>query len=148
MIGVINVGGGNRASFGAGVFDYCLEHEIGFDCCYGISAGSGNCVSFVAKQRGRNYRFYTDYNLSSSSISLGNYIRSGSMTNLDHIYCELSNSYGKDPLDYDTFVTSKTDLYVVATEVRSGSAVYFSKDELQKHDYRCLCASCALPIIN
>ena len=38
MIGIIDVGGGTRDIYGAGVFDYCLEHHITFD--YGI----GICI--------------------------------------------------------------------------------------------------------
>ena len=40
--GIIDVGGGFRAIFGAGVEDRCLEEDVGFDHCYGISAGSAN----------------------------------------------------------------------------------------------------------
>ena len=54
-IGVIDVGGGLRGVYGAGVFDYCMENEIHFDYCVGISAGSANISSYLAKQMGRNY---------------------------------------------------------------------------------------------
>ena len=45
MRGVIDVGGGTRDIFGAGVFDYFLEHGITFDKCYGVSAGCANISS-------------------------------------------------------------------------------------------------------
>ena len=59
--GVIDVGGGMRDIYGAGVFDYCMEHSLTFDICFGVSAGSANLSAFLAGQKGRNYRFYTKY---------------------------------------------------------------------------------------
>ena len=56
---MIDVGGGFRAIYGAGVMDRMLEDGISVDHCYGVSAGSANMVSFIAKQHGRNHTFYT-----------------------------------------------------------------------------------------
>lgn len=60
-IGLIDVGGGLRGAFGAGVLDYCLDQNIVFDYVIGVSAGVANVASFLAGQRGRNYEFYTNY---------------------------------------------------------------------------------------
>ena len=49
MVGVIDVGGGLRGIYGAGVFDRCLDDGVQFDCCIGVSAGSANLASFIAK---------------------------------------------------------------------------------------------------
>ncbi len=46
-LGVIDVGGGFRDIYGAGVFDWCLDHDVHFDYCIGISAGSANLASFL-----------------------------------------------------------------------------------------------------
>ena len=59
-IGVVDVGGGLRGGYAAGVFDRLTEENIYFDVCIGVSAGSANCASFLAGQKGRNYPFYTD----------------------------------------------------------------------------------------
>lgn len=61
MIGVIDIGGGTRGVYGAGVLDYCMDNDIHFDYCIGISAGSANLMSYICNQRGRNYTFYTEY---------------------------------------------------------------------------------------
>ena len=58
---VVDVGGGMRGIYAAGVLDYCLDQGITFDLGIGVSAGSANISSFVAGQRGRNYPLYTDY---------------------------------------------------------------------------------------
>ena len=59
--GVIDVGGGLREIYAAGVLDYCMEHGIRFDVGIGVSAGSANLASYAAGQIGRNYKFYTEY---------------------------------------------------------------------------------------
>jgi len=44
MIGFVDVGGGTRGIFGAGVFDYCIDHGIECDYFVGVSAGAANGV--------------------------------------------------------------------------------------------------------
>ena len=62
MLGIIDVGGGMRGSFTAGIYDYLSDQNIQpFDYLIGVSAGSGNMVSYLAGQRGLNLRFYLDY---------------------------------------------------------------------------------------
>ena len=61
--GIIDVGGGFRGVYAAGVLDYCLDNNLTFDLGIGISAGSANIVAFAAKQRERNRKFYTEYAL-------------------------------------------------------------------------------------
>lgn len=148
MIGVIDVGGGNRGAFGAGVLDYCLDKGIQFDYCIGVSAGSANCVSYIAGQKGRNLRFYTNYNISKDAISLRNRLKYHSMLNLDYIFRTVSNEDGEDPLNYDAFVRSGQALRIVATDAETGRPVFFDKDDVERNNYRILCASCNLPAVN
>ena len=54
MTGIVDVGGGLRGIYGAGIFDYCMEQGIHFDYCIGVSAGSANVCSYIAGQKGRN----------------------------------------------------------------------------------------------
>ena len=62
MLGIIDVGGGMRGAFTAGIYDYLLDQGVQpFDYCLGVSAGSANLVSYLAAQRGRNFKFYTEY---------------------------------------------------------------------------------------
>lgn len=60
-IGVIDVGGGLRGIYAAGVFDWCMDNGVQFDYGIGISAGSANLASYLSSQRGRNYLFYEEY---------------------------------------------------------------------------------------
>ena len=59
--GIIDVGGGMRGIYAAGVFDYCLDHKMQFDYGIGISAGSANLVSYMGGQKGRNFVFFHEY---------------------------------------------------------------------------------------
>ena len=52
-IGVIDVGGGLRGIYAAGVFDWCMDNGVQFDYGIGISAGSANLASYLSGQRGR-----------------------------------------------------------------------------------------------
>ena len=54
-IGVIDVGGGLRGIYAAGVFDWCMENDVQFDYGIGISAGSANLASYISGQHGRAY---------------------------------------------------------------------------------------------
>lgn len=148
MTGVIDVGGGNRGAFGAGVLDYCLDHGIVFDYCIGVSAGSANCASYIAGQRGRNLRFYTKYNISREAVSIRNGLRNHSMLNLDYIFRTVSDEDGEDPLNYEAFARSGQICKIVTTDAQTGNPVFFDKQDVRKNDYGVLSASCNLPVAN
>ena len=44
-IGVVDVGGGFRGIYAAGVLDYCMHKGIWFDLGIGVSAGCANLAS-------------------------------------------------------------------------------------------------------
>lgn len=73
--GVIDVGGGLRGIYAAGVFDHCLDEKIVFDFGIGISAGSANLASYMSGQRGRNYKFYQEYSGRKEYMGAGNLLR-------------------------------------------------------------------------
>ena len=98
--GIVDVGGGLRGIYAAGVLDYCMDKGIRFDLGIGVSAGSANLISYAAGQRGRNYRFYMDYSQRREYMGVGDFLKSGSYINMDYMYSELSNAGGEDPLDY------------------------------------------------
>ena len=144
-IGVVDVGGGMRGIFAAGVLDYCMDHRIHFDLGIGVSAGSANLSSYAAGQRGRNYRFYTEYAFRRQYMSLGNYIARKSYVDLDYVYGTLSRADGEDPLDFTALMENPMAYHVVATEADTGRARYFDKSDMRQDDYSILKASSALP---
>ena len=145
--GVIDVGGGLRGIYAAGVFDYCMDHGIHFDLGIGISAGSANLASFAAGQRGRNYQFYTEYAFRKQYMSVRNFVLKRSFIDMDYVYGTLSRSDGENPLDYRALRDNPMELYVVATDARTGQAKYFDKKDIRQDDYGILKASCAIPFV-
>lgn len=148
-LGVIDVGGGVRGSYGAGVLDYCMDRGISFDYGIGVSAGAANIVSYLAGQRGRNYRFYTDYAFRPQYMGVGNFIRSRNYIGLDYIYTTLSAAGGEDPLDFRLVQNSEKELLIVATDARTGEPVYFdAKKDMDQDDYDAIKGSCCVPVVN
>lgn len=143
---IIDVGGGFRAIFGAGVLDRCLEEGIAFDHCYGVSAGSANLTSFLAHQHGRNHTFYTQYAFRKEYASVNSFIHNHNFANLDYVYGTLSNHDGENPLDYEAFAANPAQFTVVACDARDGSTKYFTKDDMHYDDYDVLKASSAVPV--
>lgn len=140
-------GGGMKCAYSAGVLDGLTDDRINFDECIGVSAGSGNGASFISGQRGRNKRFYIDHFKEHTYFGFKNLIKTGSFFDLQYIYGTLTNSDGKDPLDFDKIMKSKTEFYAVSTDAASGRPHYFSKDEMTQDDYRAIMASCAIPVL-
>lgn len=147
-IGVIDVGGGTRGIFGAGVLDRCMDLGIRFSHFVGVSAGSANGASYIAGQKGRNFVFYNDFAFRKEYMSFDNFKRTGSYIDLDYIYGTLSNEDGEYPLDYDAMMADPCGFEVVATNALTGRAIYFRKEEMERNRYDFFKASSCVPGIN
>lgn len=134
-----------RGIYTSGIYDCLLDHGVSVDYCLGVSAGSANLMTYLAGQRGRSRRFYTDYSGRKAYMSLENFLRKGSYIDLDYVYSTLSNSDGEDPVNYDAFQANPARFVVVATEARTGRARYFEKEDIGRDHYDVIKASCALP---
>ena len=144
-IGVVDVGGGFRGVYAAGVLDYCMHKGIWFDLGFGVSAGSANLASYCAKQPLRNHKFYTEYGLRKEYMSAGNYLRTHSYLGLEYIYGTLTNSDGEYPIDYETMMENPMEFLTVTTDALTGKANYISKNELIQDCYTPFMASSAIP---
>ena len=145
-IGIIDVGGGFRDIYGAGVLDVCMEQGIQFDSCIGISAGSANLASYLSHQPGRSYTFYMEYVFRKEYASLENWLKTRNYVDLDYIYDTLSNSDGENPVDYEAMEKNPAEFLVGACNALTGEPVYFDKSYLRKDHYDIFKASCALPV--
>ncbi len=146
-IGVVDVGGGLRGIYAAGVLDYCMDQGIRFDLGIGVSAGSANLVSYMAGQRGRNYQFYIEYAFRKRYMSLGNFITKRSYVDMDYVYGTLSNSGGENPLDYPALRDNSMEFYVVAADALTGEPKYFDKGDVRQDDYSIMKASSSIPFV-
>ena len=146
-IGVVDVGGGYRGIYAAGVLDYCLDHNIHFDLGIGVSAGSANIASYTAGQARRNKQFYSEFGLRREYASAGNFIRKRSFIDLDYVYGTLSNSDGESPLDYEAIMRNPAEMITVATQAETGEAKYFTKADIAQDRYDIFKASSAIPVV-
>ena len=146
-IGTIDVGGGVRGIYAAGVYDYCLDKGIKFDLGIGVSAGSANLASFAAGHRGRNYRFYTEYAFRKEYMSLRNFIRIGSYLDLEYVYGKLSRAASEDPLDYPAMMANPMEFVVVAANALTGEVKYFDKSDTAQDSYEIFYASSSIPFV-
>ena len=146
-IGIVDVGGGLRGIYAAGVLDYCMDQGIRFDVGIGVSAGSANLASYTAGQKGRNYQFYTEYAFRKQYMSLGNFIRKKSYVDMDYVYGTLCGADGENPLDYPALRDNPMEFYVVATDAETGQPKYFDKTDIRQDDYSVMKASSAIPFV-
>ena len=143
--GIVDIGGGMRGIYAAGVFDRCMDEALHFDLCIGVSAGSANAASYLSGQRGRNYTFYTEYAFRREYMSLETYLRTGSYIDMDYVYGDLCRSDGEYPFDYAAFAANPGQILVVATDARTGKARYFDKSDFDQDQYAPMKASSAIP---
>ena len=143
--GLVVEGGGMKCAYSAGILDKFMDNGITFDYCIGVSAGSANTASFVAGQRGRNIRFYTQHVDDPEYFGVRSFLKTGDLFNLKYIYGNLTNEGGKDPIDYDAIMANPAEFRLVSTDAVSGKPVYFDKTEMIRNDYRHVMASCAIP---
>lgn len=144
-IGIVDVGGGYRGVYAAGVMDRLMQMDLWFDLGIGVSAGSANLASYCARQPRRNLKFYTEYGLRKEYAGIGNYLRSRSYIDLSYIYGTLTNSDGEYPLNFDSMMANPMDTLTVITNAQTGEPRYVRKEELIRDQYIPFMASSAIP---
>lgn len=144
-IGLVVEGGGMKCAYNAAILDAFLDHNITFAYCIGASGKSGNLASYLAGQRGRNLRFFTEHIHSPSYFGLRSFLKTGDLFGLQYIYGTLTNSMGKDPLDFPALKNNPAEYEVVVTNALTGKAEYFGKETMAQDDYRLIMASSAIP---
>lgn len=146
-IGLVVEGGGMKCAYNAGILDAFLTEHISFDYCVGVSAGSGNLASYLAGQKKRNLRFFTEHIHSSSYFGVKSLLRTGDLFGLKYIYGDLTRADGRDPLDFSAFMKNPARYQAVVTNALTGKAEYFGREMMHQDDYRLLMASSAIPVV-
>lgn len=144
-VGLVLEGGGMRGLYTSGVLDYFLDQKIFVDYVIGVSAGACNGVSYLSKQKGRNYRVNTNYVSDKRYLSLSNFIKTKSLFGMDFIFDEIPHQL--DLFDYETFLSSPSEYKLGVTDVLTGRPVYFDKTHLD-HDSTILKASSSIPVFS
>ena len=91
---IIDIGGGMRDAFGAGILDYFLDEGINIPLCIGVSAGASNLVTYIAGQRGRIINYYDNYPNRWQYMGWRTFLLHGSFLNMEYIYEELYINLG------------------------------------------------------
>jgi len=144
-IGLVLEGGGMRGAYTSGVLEVLLNKGIEFPNVYGISAGACNALSYISRQKNRNYNIFYQYIADKRYISVENLNRTGSLFGFDFIFGELFHTLL--PFDYESFFNSPTDLKVGTTDLKTGQTVFFDKANLDG-DFTAVRASSSLPFVS
>ena len=144
-ISLVLEGGGMRGAYTSGVLEVLLQNGIEFPSVYGISAGACNALSYISKQKKRNYDIFYNYIADKRYISVENLHATGSLFGFDFIFGELFHELL--PFDYESFFNSPVNLKVVTTDLKTGRAVFFDKANLDE-DFTAVKASSSLPFVS
>ena len=143
--GLVVEGGGMKCAYNAGILDAFLDAGISFDYCIGVSGGSGNLASYLAGQKGRNLRFFTEHIHDKEYFGMKSLLKTGNLFGLPYIYGTLTNSGGRDPLDFPALMKNPAEYQVVVTNAETGKPEYYGKEMMSQDDYRLIMASSAIP---
>lgn len=119
-VGLIDVGGGMRDIFGAGVYEYCLKKGISFDYAAGVSAGAMNLCLFLSGKQNVSYRCYTEYGFYKEYMSFNNFIKDHAYANVGWMMYTVCGPNGYMPMDFDRILNCGTEFEIVATGAYTG----------------------------
>ncbi|MFB1051590.1 patatin family protein [Paraliobacillus sp. JSM ZJ581] len=146
QVGLILEGGAMRGVYTAGILDYFHDKKIRFPYVVGASVGACVATSYVANQRGRNYKVFVDYSSHPEYLSFKRLLTKRSLFGMDFIFDTLPNQLV--PYDYEAFLKNHSKLVIATTDIHTGKPVYYdsfnSKDEL----FKIVRASSSLPFVS
>lgn len=147
-VALIAEGGGQRGIFTAGVLDAWLDQNYDpFDILIGISAGSQNLTSYLARQKGYAKRLIRGLSRHKRFFQLGRGLVGKSIVDLDW-YFEKTTEHNR-ALDFLTAKKSLADReLLIATTSATDRKPYFLSPNGEENQWRTLLkASSALPFL-
>ena len=145
MVGLILEGGGSRGAYTAGVLDVLAENDIYLPVTYGVSAGACNALSYLSKQKKRNYRILTEFASDKRYSGIGLFLKTGNLFGFDFIFGELACDIL--PYDFKEFEHTSMKLRVSTTDCVTGKPVFFENDDIM-NDFIPVIASSSLPVVS
>lgn len=144
-VGLVLEGGAMRGMYTAGVIDVFLENNIKVDCIIGVSAGALFGINYCSKQKGRVLRYQKKYLKEKNYIGLKPLLKTGNIINKDFAYYDIPLKL--DIFDEAEYKKSKTDFYLVTTNVETGKAEY-KKIENTTKEIEYFRATSAMPFVS
>lgn len=142
--GLILEGGAARGIFTAGVLDRLMENGIYFPYVIGVSAGGGNAMSYVSRQKGRTARMIS-VPRNESYYGFRQFLNSKKIINLDKMVFEYP--FNQFPFDFDTYFNSGIETEYVCTCMETGEAEYFSEESDCERLLMITKATCSVPML-
>lgn len=142
-VGIVAEGGGTKAAYSAGVLKCLLEHDIILPYCVGISAGTEVLLSYVSKQIKRLEVTGIDAPCQKGVVGLEPFFKEGSLFGIEATAKYIES---KEPLDFDAFYSSSTQMDVGLYDIETHEVKYFDKSTVDK-DQTVVKASCALLLL-
>ncbi|MCD8077898.1 MAG: patatin family protein, partial [Lachnospiraceae bacterium] len=127
--GLVLEGGGMRGLYTAGILDVFMEEVLPFDGVIGVSAGAIHGCSYISGQKGRSIRYYKEYCRDPRFMSFRNLITTGSFVGNDFCYRELPDAL--DPYDYEAFLESPMQFYMVFSNLETGEPEYIHVTDMK-----------------
>jgi len=144
MSALVLEGGTFRPIFSAGVMDALLDYDVHFPYVIGVSAGITDGISYVSKQKMRNYNVLVNLRHDKRYIGMRNFISDRSLFGLKFAYEDMPRDIY--PFDWETYRKSDTQIRVGVTNVETGESEYLDGKELEEK-FIMLRATCALPFV-
>lgn len=144
--GLILEGGAMRGLFTAGVIDAFLENDVAFDGLVGVSAGAAFGCNYVSGQKGRVLRYNLRFCKDKRYCSWRSLLKTGDLYNADFCYHQIPERL--DVFDKETFLKSKTEFFIVCTDVSNGRPVYRKLEKMDYEDLEWLKASASMPLVS
>ena len=144
--GLVMEGGAMRGMFTCGVLDELMENNISFDGAVGVSAGATFGCNIKSGQKGRALRYNKKYCSDKRYHSIRSLITTGDIYNVEFCYDTLP--YQLDKWDIEAFEKNPMEFYCVATDVRTGRAVYHKCSDGRKEDITWIRASASMPLVS
>ncbi len=144
MSALVLEGGTFRPIFSAGVMDALLDYNVHFPYVIGVSAGITDGISYVSRQKKRNYDVLVNLRHDKRYIGMKNYITDRSLFGLKFAYEDMPRDIY--PFDWETYRNSKTEVRVGVTNVLTGESEYLDGKDMDEK-FTMLRATCALPFV-
>lgn len=142
--GLVLEGGALRGVFTCGILDCFQENGINFPYVIGVSAGGGNALNFVSRQKHRTFDVAVPHK-EHPYFGMRRFFQCGKILDLDRMFYEYP--FDQYPLDFDTYFASSVETEFVAVNCDSGCAEYLS-ERSDKHRLLTIGkASCSVPIM-
>ncbi len=141
-VGLICEGGGTKAAYTSGVLHCFIDNDMFFEYSVGISAGTANLISYLAKQPKRLEYMAIDLAVDKKTIGLNNILKEGSFFGLSYIYDNLEKHV---PLDREAFENNGMRLDTGLYDLENDKIIYVNKS--YNDGSAMVKAACALAVL-